>query len=137
MAYAVEPISPELALVSPELASSARVELPDRPWEAFLPSIRLPAIPLAEVKPAPARAVQPVAMERRRRRFRPPIGLMLLLAFAGVVVAGSVLPVRDAPTLGPPSAPAIVPSPRVPSQTEPTAPRRTTEPPKRPLTLTF
>lgn len=34
-----EPISPELALVSPELAEAARETLPDRPWEAFVRTV--------------------------------------------------------------------------------------------------
>ena len=35
-----EPISPELALVSPEEASAARERLPDRPWETAPPAKR-------------------------------------------------------------------------------------------------
>jgi hypothetical protein len=35
-----EPISPELALVSPELADAARALLPERPWERFVPPAR-------------------------------------------------------------------------------------------------
>ncbi len=39
-------ITPELALVSPELAEQARTALPDRPWEQFVPPRRrLAAVP--------------------------------------------------------------------------------------------
>ena len=105
------PISPELALVSPELAAIARAALPDRPWEAFLPPeaeaapLRPPTIsePLVVVQVAPA--PEPVGSQSAsRRRPRVPVGLILLAAFVGLVVVGSVLPVRDAPTLGPPPA---------------------------------
>jgi hypothetical protein len=105
-----EPISPELALVSPELAAIARAGLPDRPWEAFFEPVaevtplRPPAVvsSLAVVRPAVAAPAEPPSASRRRPRI--PVGLLLLAAFVGLVVAGSVLPVRDAPTLGPPPA---------------------------------
>lgn len=123
-----EPISPELALVSPELAAIARAGLPDRPWEAFFQ-------PVAEVAPLrPPAAVVPVVVAPTqsrvapaepegapRRRPRIPVGLLLLVAFAGLLVAGSVLPVRDAPTLGPPPA-------RANGLTTPTAPPATPAP---------
>ena len=121
-----EPISPELALVSPELAAIARAGLPDRPWEAFLPRrepagdsaadpavdeasrLRPPATAQPPIPPAEAEAAAVVVASRGSSRGRPrvPVGLVLLAAFAGLVIAGSVLPVRDAPTLGPPSAQA-------------------------------
>ena len=121
-----EPISPELALVSPELAAIARAGLPDRPWEAFFQPVaegaplRPPAavVPVV-VAPTPSR-VAPAELEHAgRRRPRIPVGLLLLVAFAGLLVAGSVLPVRDAPTLGPPPA-------RANGLTTPTAPPATT-----------
>ena len=37
-AAVLEPISPELALVCPELAERVRKQLPARPWEMFLPA---------------------------------------------------------------------------------------------------
>ena len=33
----LRPLSPELALVDPDLAAAARAGLADRPWEAFVP----------------------------------------------------------------------------------------------------
>lgn len=115
-----EPLSPELALVSPELGAAARAALADRPWEAFLPPagevvpLRPPAgVPessVAATEPdADAVAVGSVSHAPGRQRPRVPIGLVLLAAFVGLLVAGSVLPVRDAPTLGPPLAQAGTP----------------------------
>ena len=112
-----EPLSPELALVSPELAVAARAALADRPWEAFLPPagqvvpLRPPvgvpesSVPAVEAD-VDAVAVGSVSHAPSRQRPRVPIGLVLLAAFIGLVVVGSVLPVRDAPTLGPPLAQA-------------------------------
>ncbi len=118
MSSFTEPISPELVLVSPELAAIARAALPDRPWEAFLPAADPADNEVARLRPPAAKqrsssAAEPVpdaeaVASRRasRRRPRVPVGLILLAAFAGLVIAGSVLPVRDAPTLGPPPAQA-------------------------------
>lgn len=122
-----DPISPELALVSPDLAQRARAELPDRPWEAFLPAgpvtvLRL-SMPVALVRPAPEVVVQPGPVRRRRRRRRVPVGGVVLAAFAALLIAGSVLPPRDAPTLSPLSAKASVPGSTSPTQT--TAPTPT------------
>lgn len=148
MSSFTEPISPELALVSPELAAIARAGLPDRPWEAFLPppapagdpvgdpvgdlvgdeALRLRP-PATAQRPSPP--LEPVAdplpgtARRRSRRPRVPVGLLLLAAFAGLVVAGSVLPVRDAPTLGPPPARAnglTAPAPGPVASTTPQVP---------------
>ena len=123
-----EPISPELVLVSPELAAMARAALPDRPWEAFLPAadkalaLRMPAtLPDSSVAAVAADAVVDMSHARSRKRPRVPVGLMLLVAFAGLVAAGSVLPVRDAPTLGPLPASAgtnPVPAPTLPPRTQ-------------------
>lgn len=143
-----EPISPELVLVSPELAAVARAALPDRPWEQFLPPpalVRPPAVVVPLRVSLPTEARDQATTHRptthrptmKRRRPRVPIGLVLLLAFAGLVVAGSVLPARDEPTLGPlparasrvataPSAPA---EQRIPPDT-PLVPRRDLNPPR-------
>ena len=128
MAPFAEPISPELALVSPELAAAARAALPDRPWEAFLPTadvaalLRRPsALPDSSVAVADpisdADAVVLLSHTSSRRRPRVPVALILLAAFAGLLVAGSVLPARDAPTLGPPSATAGTTAPVPPPAT--------------------
>ena len=108
MSSFTEPISPELALVSPELAAAARATLPDRPWEVFfvptpeVVQLRPPVIAQPAAAAPSAEVVEPRRPSRRRPRV--PVGLMLLVAFVGLVAAGSVLPARDAPTLGPPPA---------------------------------
>jgi hypothetical protein len=40
-AAALEPISPELVLVCPELRERALAELPDRAWEAWVAQVRI------------------------------------------------------------------------------------------------
>jgi len=125
---ATEPISPELALVSPELAEAARARLPDRPWEAFL-SAAAAVVPLRPPAAAESSVEAVEAPVVGHRRSPVPIGLILLVAFVGVVAAGSVLPVRDAPTLGPPPARAnglSVPNP--PPQPAPEQPPVETTP---------
>jgi hypothetical protein len=120
MSYALEALSPELVLVSPDLARQARAQLPDRPWEAFVPvhpvalgvPLRLAAAPASATVPAPVAAPAAAAPTRSRGRFRPPLGLTLLLGFVAIVLAGSLLPARDAPTLGPPP---VAPSPKAPT----------------------
>jgi len=76
------PISPELALVDPELARRARESLPEpqeRPRRS--PPLREPA--------APDRAAQP-EVRRRRRRWPRTIALAILI-FAAGAVSGSLL----------------------------------------------
>jgi hypothetical protein len=99
----LEPISPELALVSPELAAEARSALPDRPWEAFAPPrppvpapVESPALRRAEL-PAAA-AAEPPAAERPRRRLVTPSRLVTAAAVGLLVVTG-FLPPRNAPRL--------------------------------------
>jgi hypothetical protein len=91
-----EQVSPELVLVSPELAERARALLPDRPWEAFVPPA--PLRPARLFEEPPRRSATP----RRRRR-----GLATLAVYLGVGagVAIASLPTRDAPTLGRSSGP--------------------------------
>jgi len=98
----LEPISPELALVSPELAAEARRALSDRPWEAFAPprpapparveppALRLAAPPLATAEPPPA--------ERPRRRVVTPSRVMTA-AVVGLLIVTGLLPPRNAPRL--------------------------------------
>jgi hypothetical protein len=120
-----EPLSPELALVSPELAERARATLPERPWEAFLPDPAPPAPP-APPPPSPAAEEQlrrppvpdaapaarreapapPPAAPRPRRRV--PITPFVLAGLAVVVTVAGYLPASDAPVLiaTPPNRPA-------------------------------
>jgi hypothetical protein len=122
------PISPELVLVCPELASRARAELPDRPWEAFLPRLPLRApwtVPPAPFRPAPVQpaARQPPAIERSwAGRVASLFPAVVLGGFVAVIIAGSLPWVGERPTLGP--APPTV-QPAVTTPTLPSAPGTT------------
>lgn len=76
-----ELVSPELALVDYALAVRARADLPWRPWEAHV------ATEIVPLGPPP----------RRRRAFPPVLGIGGALGLA--VLALSVMPTRDPPTL--------------------------------------
>jgi hypothetical protein len=104
-------VSPELVLVAPpDLAAAARHALPDRPWEAFLPSLPddsetsfQTARPGREgiLTPGPdAPAPESPAPLRRSRRggalLRPVIVVAVLLTS---LTALSSIPARDAPSL--------------------------------------
>ena len=105
-----EPISPELALVSPELAAEARRALPDRPWERFAPPrpaapAPLPAAaavpverPVLRTAPLPASLPVPPAVDRRRRRIVTP-SRVVTAAVVALLLVTSFLPPRDAPRL--------------------------------------
>jgi hypothetical protein len=94
------PLTPELVLVSPDLAEGARAALPDRPWEAFLPVLR-PAVYRAPPIVAPAPAEPSWA-----GRLIAALPMLLLVAFTAVIVVGTLPWLSDKPTLGPP-APAL------------------------------
>ncbi len=104
-------ISPELVLVSPDLAERARAELPDRPWEAFLPALR-PAVhrppplrPAAHAEPSwPGRLIAALPV-------------ILIALFAVVIVVGTLPWLTDRPTLGP-----VEPVPTTPTVTTPALP---------------
>ena len=83
-----ERMSPELVLVSPDLAGSARASLSDCPWEAFLPQ-----------QPPPAAVVLAPEPRRVRRMVRRALPFAWIATFLAAVVVGSILPVRDGPTL--------------------------------------
>jgi hypothetical protein len=95
-----EPISPELALVSQELAEEARRALPDRPWEAFAPP--RPAEPASQLRRAvPATEPTPPGP---RAAGRPPrrvvtVTRVVTAALVALLVVTSFLPPRDAPRL--------------------------------------
>ena len=98
-----EPISPELALVSAELAAEARRALPDRPWEAFAPprpaSAHAPKErPALRLAPLPVAVPEPPAAGRRRGRLVTP-SRVVTAALAGLLVVTSFLPPRNAPRL--------------------------------------
>ena len=76
-----EQISPELVSVDPELAATARAELPEEPWRTFVPA----APPTALAEPA---AAEPIVVTRRPLR-RVAIATGLVATAAAGVVAGS------------------------------------------------
>ena len=105
------PLSPELALVSPELAEEARANLPEPPWKELEP---VPAAKRLRVEtPPPARRPAPASRERRHvpgervpprrtlriQRPRIPASTFVFLALAAFMAVTGILPARDAPTL--------------------------------------
>jgi hypothetical protein len=114
MVAVTAPISPELALVCPELAEEARAALPDRPWEAFLPVLRPAAHrPPPLVPAAPAEPGWP-------GRLAAALPMLLLVVFTAVIVVGTLPWLGDRPTLGPPGrtpATPIVKKPVLPTIT--------------------
>jgi hypothetical protein len=92
---APEPISPELALVDPELGSRARAALPLRPWPS----------PNAPRPPAPP--VVHVAERVEVRRTYPAwarVTAALWLVVIGILIGGAAIPhAQDRPRIVPPS----------------------------------
>jgi hypothetical protein len=116
----LEPLSPELALVDPELAARARASLPDRPYRA--PARR------AAVTAAPA---APTAEHRHGYPFWARVTAALWLLVLGILIGGAAIPhAQDRPRVVPPNedvpavicevpeeAPALPTSPRTPRVT--------------------
>ena len=104
---ATGPISPELALVDPDLAAGARAALPDYPW------------------PAPVR-IEPREPTRHRRI--PVAATFSFLSFAAFVgiLGVSLLPTRDQPTF---AAEGQLIQPAAPSSTPGVSPQRTDQSP--------
>lgn len=98
-----EPLSPELCLVSPDLAAAARAALPDRPWERFAPPRpRIEAVPPRTLQQTVAKsATDPDRLlEPARPRRRIVTGGRLATALAAVfLVVTALLPPRHAPRL--------------------------------------
>ena len=102
---ALKPLSPELALVSPELAEEARAKLPERPWEKFtqLPEAEAASRRDGAAGPA-ARPGSPAAAPRsppRRRLPRVPVSTLVLIGLTVFMAITGALPARDAPSLLP------------------------------------
>ena len=98
-----EPLTPELCLVSPDLAAAARAALPDRPWERFAPpQPRIAAAPLKTLQQTVAKSAadsgRSLEPARPRRRIVTGGRLATVLAAAFLVVT-ALLPPRHAPRL--------------------------------------
>ena len=108
MSAALEQLSPELVLVSPELGEIARALLSERPWESFLHRAYPHPASVTRLQPD-ASLSSPGVLERAkvRRALPKPSFIALhrsaLAGFAALLVVGSILPARDAPTLAPAS----------------------------------
>ena len=102
-------LSPELALVCPELAARARAALPARPWETFAPQQPLRLVAAAPQPPQPPDEVPVIAAGRSSVRWRPRGGSVVIALVAVALVVTGLLPARDAPTLRD-DAPAARPS---------------------------
>lgn len=125
LADLVGPLSPELALVSEELATLARALLPDEPWESFLPT----TTPSPGRAPVAVAGTAPLSRERhaleaparaREPRSGLPVGRVVsalgLVAVGGALLIGSLPIVPDAPTLG-----SLASTPQAPSGGGPAA----------------
>ena len=109
-AMAVEPISPELALVDPELAAHARATLPD------------PAPPAARGTRPGAEREQPTAAHRAYP-FWARVTAALWLVVLGILIGGAAIPhAQDTPRVVPTDEdPTFCPAP---DPTEPSQPGR-------------
>ena len=119
-----EPLSPELALVDPELAARARAALPDRTWT---PSRRpAPTPPPAPSVPVPMPTAPPT--EERRRHAHYPlwarVTAVLWVLVLGILIGGAAVPhAQDRPRVVPPEEDArICARPQAQQSTTPTAP---------------
>jgi hypothetical protein len=107
-----EPISPELALVDPDLAARARAALPERAAEtrASRPAPQLTA-PTTAAAPARAESARPYPLWAR-------VTAALWLLALGIMIGGAAIPhAQDRPRVIPPDedVPAtICPAPQAP-----------------------
>jgi hypothetical protein len=113
-----EPISPELALVDPDLAARARAALPDPV------SFRMATFQAVEPAPRPSASEQAPAREERHRPY--PVWARLTAALwllvLGILIGGAAIPhAQDTPRVVPPAEdtavckPVVTPQPTVPS----------------------
>jgi hypothetical protein len=103
----LSPLSPELALVDPELAAAARAALADRPWETFVP---LPA-KIFDLEVGRSHARVPARSPFRSRRLTSIAAA--LLAASGVALLTAATPDGGADVRRPVASSALpAPSPR-------------------------
>jgi hypothetical protein len=93
----LEPLSPELALVDPDLGTRARAALPSHPWPA----------PVRAPRPAPVPAAVVQVTERVEVRRTYPVWARvtaaLWLVVIGILIGGAAIPhAQDRPRLVPP-----------------------------------
>ena len=106
-----EPLSPELALVDPDLGARARAALPDR---VTSPRPRAVALP-----PEPAAAVAPVVHVASHRPYPlwARVTAALWLVVIGILIGGAAIPhAQDTPRVVPTEEDAqLCPRPQVPA----------------------
>src|SRR5918996_3865556 len=92
----LEPLSPELALVDPDLGTRARAALPSHPWPA----------PVRAPRPVPAPPTVHVTERVEVRRTYPlwaRVTAALWLVVLGILIGGAAIPhAQDRPRLVPP-----------------------------------
>jgi hypothetical protein len=106
---AVDPVSPELVLVSPELAERQRAALPDRPWESFASAqqvLRPPRLPELAAALSQTTAPPTPAPTSKGSQIASAVPIVLMAGFIAVIVVGSLPWVGERPTLGPRPSPA-------------------------------
>ena len=112
-----EPLSPELALIDPELAARARAALPDP--GSFGRRTSRPASPPVEAvapAPAPAESTRPYPMWAR-------VTAALWLLVLGILIGGAAIPhAQDTPRVLPPSEDSAAICKPAPKQIAPTIP---------------
>jgi hypothetical protein len=115
-----ESLSPELALVDPELGARARASLPERPWPAAQRAIPAAPTPAVEPPPPPAEHAYP----RRAYPVWARVTAALWLVVIGILIGGAAIPhAQDRPRVVPPEedVPASMcpRSPQAPARAEP------------------
>ena len=116
-----EPLSPELALVDPELGARARAALPDRVSEPLRPRRVSPPAPAASAAPVHAEPPRPYPVWAR-------VTAALWLVVIGILIGGAAIPhAQDKPRVVPPSE--DVPAVCKPARTTPALPTRPFETP--------
>jgi hypothetical protein len=121
-----DPISPELALVDPELARAARALLPGHPPAAAISSPPAPRVRPAPVSPETDTFEEPAPRPARRRRRRAAQVGLAGLVLAGGALAGWLLADRTESQTGEAVTPTTRPATTSPPTSEPTGRTATT-----------